>query len=325
MFKVLIMQHDYSFYFLFSLILANVFLFVCFSFGAIYYMFSGSAWLKGFFKSSLNTSVTGSCPSPQKDDEKKEKRKRILKYCLIGVGVFLLVCGLYYYREPIYDFLTREGSLEKIKRLESEASLKIKAELKHKGYVEEDKRRLLEALIGIPQSRPQVLKASWFIEGYNYDFSQLLGKIRRIVDPYELKQLDKAITTQVNVLNNKQAFNDRLLYLLQNHGYQTINFCLSLVDSYKKSNHPEVATENFPYILNLLSTSKNSGFSFEGAPDNTNWGNKRSQSFEGDADVYIKIANELADWMFSDQQRINNFKEVAEALKELITQKRKML
>lgn len=319
------MPYNYQFYFLFSLILVNVFLLIGFSLGVVYYALSGSAWLKGFFKSSLGTSAAGLCPPPQKDDEKKEKRKRIFKYCLIGVGVILLVCGLYYYRESIGDFLTREGSLEKIKRLESEASLKIKTELKHKGYVEEDKRRLLEAIIGIPQSRPQVLKASWFIEGYNYDFSQLLGKIRRIVDPYELKQLDKAITAQASALNSKQAFNERLLYLLQNHGYQTINFCLSLVDSYKKSNHPEVAAENFPYILNLLCTSKNSGFSFEGAPDNTNWGNKRSQSFEGDFDVYVKIANELTNWMFSDQQRIDNFKEVVEALKGLITQKRKML
>jgi hypothetical protein len=310
-----------------SLILTNVLLLVSFSLGVVYYVLSGSAWLKGFFKSSLGTSSMGSQESPEKDnkkdDEKTEKRKRIIKYCLIAVGIVLLVYGFYYYREPIYDFLTREGSLEKLKRLEEQASLKIKAELKHKGYIEEDKRRLLEALVGIPQSRPQVLKASWFIDGYSYDFSQLLSKVRSIVDPYELKQLDKAITTQVSVLNSKQAFNDRLLYLLQNHGYQTINFCLSLVDSYKKSNHPEVAFENFPFILNLLSTSKNSGFSFEGAPDNTNWGNKRSQAFEGDADVYSQIANELTNWMFSDQQHISNFKEVVEALKELITQKRK--
>jgi hypothetical protein len=319
------MLHNYSFYFLFSLVLANVFLLIGFSLGIVYYALSGSAWLNGFFKSSLGTSSTGSCAPSQNDDEKKERRKRIFKYCLIGVGVILLACGLYYYRESVYDFLTREGSLEKLKRLEEEASLKIKAELKHKGYIEEDKRRLLEALVGIPQSRPQVLKASWFIEGYNYDFSQLFSKIRRIVDPYELKQLDKAITTQVSVLNSKQMFNDRLLYLLQNHGYQTINFCLSLVDSYKKSNHPEVAAENFPFILNLLSTSKNSGFSFLGAPDNTNWGNKQKQAFEGDADVYGKIAIELTNWMFSDQEHINNFKEVIEALKELITQKRKII
>src|SRR5580704_1959530 len=268
------MQSNYSCFFWFSLITVNLFLLLVFSLGVIYYALSGSVWLKGFLKSSLYTSMTGSCGSPQKDDEKNEKRKRILKYCFIGVGLVLLACGLYYYREPIYDFLTREGSLEKLKRLEDSASLKVKAELKHKGYIEEDKKRLLEALAGIPQSRPQVLKASWFIDGYNYDFSTLLSKIKRIIDPYELKQLDKAITTQVNALSSKQAFNDRLLYLLQNHGYQTINFCLSLVDSYKKSNHSEVAAENFPFILNLLSTNKNSGFSFTGAPDNTNWGNK---------------------------------------------------
>jgi hypothetical protein len=317
------MQYNYSFFFWFGLVSINVFLLIGFSLGVVFYALSGSMWLKGFFKSSLGA-FTGNTPTqPQKDDEKKEKRKRIYKYCLVGLGIVLLVCGLYYYHEPIYDFLTREGSLEKLKRFEEEASLKVKNELKHKGYVEEDKRRLLEALVGIPQSRPQVLKASWFIDGYNYDFSQLLSKIKRIVDPYELKQLDKAITTQVSVLNSKQVFNDRLLYLLQNHGYQTINFCLSLVDSYKKSNHPEVAAENFPFILNLLSTSKNSGFSFNGAPDNTNWGNKRSQTFEGDADVYVKIASELTNWMFSDQQQLNNFKEVAEALKDFITQKRK--
>src|SRR5580700_7669340 len=157
------MQSNYSYFFWLSLIVVNGLLLLVFSLSTVYYALSGSAWLKSFFKPSSKLFVAGSGVPPKSDDEKKERRKRIFKYCLLGVGLVLLVCGLYYYREPIYDFLTRESSLEKFKRLEEGAGLKVKAELKHKGYIEEDKKRLLEALVGIPQSRPQVLKASWFI------------------------------------------------------------------------------------------------------------------------------------------------------------------